>query len=620
MSAQYLSRIWTAIAPPLGNHLWQSTVFAICAGLLTLILRKNHARARYWLWLAASIKFLVPFSLLVALGSQIPWSRGSATTNTGWFFAIEPVSQPFTPPAIPLRTASPATAFPNFIHLLPALLIAAWLCGFVVVLAVWYARWRRISAAIRESALLREGREVEALRRLQSAGRTQPIKMLLSRTALEPGVFGIARPILVWPQGISERLDDTHLDAILAHELWHVRRRDNLAAAIHMVVEAIFWFHPLVWWMGARLLEERERACDQEVLESGRERQVYAESILKICEFCVGSPLACVSGVTGADLKKRIVNIMNEHVIRKLNFAKKLLLLAVGVAALTIPVMFGLAKAKPNRTEAPALITVSPAYHSISIQPATSVEDKNSSRVFSSRMINTLEGLSATNVTLRELIGLAYQVDGDVISSDQISGGPDWLNSQRYNIEAKLDQSVADELRKLTHEQRGLETGRLLQAFLADQFKLTLHRETKDLQVYALLIASAGPKLHEAKPGDTYPQGVRAPDGQPGVGMMSFAKGKLVGQAVLIKTLAGVLSHHAGRTVVDKTGLTAKYDFTLQWMPTKNDKQSEHTTQSQSSEPSIFTALQEQLGLKLEPQTDPIEALVIDHVEKPSEN
>jgi uncharacterized protein (TIGR03435 family) len=372
--------------------------------------------------------------------------------------------------------------------------------------------------------------------------------------------------------------------------------------------------------MGARLLEERERACDQEVLESGRERQVYAESILKICEFCVGSPLACVSGVTGADLKKRIVNIMNEHVIRKLNFAKKLLLLAVGVAALTIPVMFGLAKAKANRTEAPALITVSPAYHSISIQPATPVEDKNSSRVFSSRMINTLEGLSATNVTLRELIGLAYQVDGDVISGDQISGGPDWLNSQRYNIEAKLDQSVADELRKLTHEQRGLETGRLLQAFLADQFRLTLHRETKDLQVYALLIASAGPKLHEAKPGDTYPQGVRAPDGQPGVGMMSFAKGKLVGQAVLIKTLAGVLSHHAGRTVVDKTGLTAKYDFTLQWMPTKNDKQSEHTTQSQSSEPSIFTALQEQLGLKLEPQTDPIEALVIDHVEKPSEN
>src|SRR6266576_923925 len=77
---------------------------------------------------------------------------------------------------------------------------------------------------------------------------------------------------------------------MLAHELWHVQRRDNLAAAVHMLVEAVFWFHPLLWWLGARLVEERERACDEEVLEMGKERQVYAESILKICEFCVESP------------------------------------------------------------------------------------------------------------------------------------------------------------------------------------------------------------------------------------------------------------------------------------------------------------------------------------------
>jgi hypothetical protein len=128
--------------------------------------------------------------------------------------------------------------------------------------------------------------------------------MLLSRTSLEPGIFGIFRPVLVWPQGISERLEDAHLEAVLAHELWHVRRRDNLADAVHMLVEAIFWFYPLVWWMGAWLMEERERACDEAVLESGGDPKVYAESILKICEFCVASPLACVSGVTGADLKK----------------------------------------------------------------------------------------------------------------------------------------------------------------------------------------------------------------------------------------------------------------------------------------------------------------------------
>ena len=73
-----------------------------------------------------------------------------------------------------------------------------------------------------------------------------------------------------------------------------------------MVVQAIFWFHPLVWWIGARLVDERERACDEDVIRLGSEPEVYAESILKTCEFYVESPLACVAGVTGSDLKKRI--------------------------------------------------------------------------------------------------------------------------------------------------------------------------------------------------------------------------------------------------------------------------------------------------------------------------
>src|SRR5437773_11545961 len=145
----------------------------------------------------------------------------------------------------------------------------------------------------------------------------KPAEMFSSRTSLEPGIFGIARPVLIWPEKLSERLEDAHLDAILAHEVWHVRRRDNLAAAVHMVVEAIFWFHPLVWWLGSKLVEERERACDEEVLALGGERQVYAESILKVCEFCVGSPLACVGGVSGADLTKRIAYIVTKHGARK---------------------------------------------------------------------------------------------------------------------------------------------------------------------------------------------------------------------------------------------------------------------------------------------------------------
>ena len=134
------------------------------------------------------------------------------------------------------------------------------------------------------------------------------------------GSFG---RFLLWPAGISQHLQDAHLEAILTHEVQHVRRRDNLAAAMHMVVEAIFWFHPLVWWLGARLVEERERACDEEVLRLGVQPEIYAEGILKTCEFCVASPLACVSGVTGADLKQRMVRIMTQRPEDKLGFGKK---------------------------------------------------------------------------------------------------------------------------------------------------------------------------------------------------------------------------------------------------------------------------------------------------------
>ncbi len=117
-------------------------------------------------------------------------------------------------------------------------------------------------------------------------------------------MFGIFRPVLLLPEGITERLTAAQLEAILAHELCHVRRRDNLTAAIHMVVETVFWFHPLVWWIRARLIDERERACDEEVLRLGSEAEVYAESILEACKLYLESPLACVSGVTGSDLEE----------------------------------------------------------------------------------------------------------------------------------------------------------------------------------------------------------------------------------------------------------------------------------------------------------------------------
>ena len=269
-----------------------------------------------------------------------------------------------------------------------------------------------MSAATKDAVPLLEGREVEALRRMEfAAGIRKRTEIRLSQASIEPGIFGTFRPVLMWPEGISRRLEDAQLDAILAHEVRHVRMHDNLAAAIHMVVEAIFWFHPLVWWLGARLVEERERACDEDVVELGSERQVYAEGILKVCEFCLASPLACMSGVAGGDLKKRMVHIMTERMLHKLDFGRKLLLGAAGLAAIAGPIAFGLANANPTRTESAAQ-----QVHASKEEMAALVLKKVPPEYPETAKKAHIQG----QVVLRAIIGK----DGDVESLQIISGHP----------------------------------------------------------------------------------------------------------------------------------------------------------------------------------------------------
>src|SRR5882724_7340359 len=252
---------------PFANHLWQSTLFAATAVLLALVLRNNRAQARYWVWLAASVKFLVPFSMLVSVGNLFRWRGGASTIAPPVFAAAEQISQPFA-----LTFDSPLVKHSPSSQWLPELLAAIWLCGAITLLTRWFLRWRRIEAAKRQASPF----PLDA-----------PIPLLSTPSIHEPGVFGIFHPVLLLPAGIANRLTSEQLETILAHELCHVRRRDNLAAALHMLIEAIFWFHPLVWWIGARLVEERENACDEEVLRLGNQPRVYAEGILNVCKLYV---------------------------------------------------------------------------------------------------------------------------------------------------------------------------------------------------------------------------------------------------------------------------------------------------------------------------------------------
>ncbi len=544
------------------NHLWESTLFAAVVAALTLVLRKNPARVRHWLWLAASMKFLIPFSFLVSLGSQVHWRTAAPAPLAT---VVQVIGEQLSAPQVHFASSSgPSIPW-------AAIGGAVWLGGCGVVLLICCVRWWRVRSIVREASPLRLNAGIEARS---------------SRGLMEPGVFGLWWPVLLLPEGITTRLTAEQLDTIVAHELCHVRRRDNLTAAIHMVVEAAFWFHPLVWWIGARLVEERERACDEEVLRSGKQPEVYAEGILKVCRLYLESPVACVSGVTGSDLKKRIEEIMGARVAYSLNYGKRLLLAAAGIVAVAGPIVFGIVTAPASKAQQTADPSV--AFEVASIKPTEETgHSMNLNRAPGGRF-------STRNTGLKMLMTFAYDV-----RPHQISGGASWIDSEGFDIVAKAE--TADP----TIEQfRGM-----MQKLLADRFQLTFHRETREMPVYALVLAKNGPKFKVSDKDETTIQG---------------GKGQTRYQKCSMAFFAQNLSPRLGRTVLDRTGLKGEFDFTLEaTIEDEIRKRVEAGEASASSEPvgpTIFTALQEQLGLKLESTKGPVEILVIDRAVRPSSN
>jgi len=204
----------------------------------------------------------------------------------------------------------------------------------------------------------------------------------------------------------------------------------------------------------------------------------------------------------------------------------------------------------------------------------------------------------ATGVTVKFLIAQAYGV-----MEFQVSGGPSWIGNERYEINAKGESGI---------ENKPGQMGLRLQGLLADRFQLQLAGEAKEMPIYALVVAKNGAKLKESTVGV---------DGR----RMQTGRGRIEVQGIDMASLANTLSQQVGRKVLDKTGLTGNYDFKLEWTPEFGQPQGPKDGAAESAPvdsagPSLFTAMQEQLGLKLESTKGPVEVLVIDRVEKPTEN
>ncbi len=604
-------------AAALINHLWQSSLVAALAWPASLVLGRTRAKLRYAVWLTASLKFLLPFGTLLAFATPARWRPVLAVSSVPFTLAVDPRIQPFTPAAVRVAVHQPLSAAPApFLDALPALLPVVWAIGALAILAIWATQWLRMSRVMRASAPETSGAFLDTLRRLVCRLHVRRSISVVSSpdASLEPGLWGVIRPTLVWPARISDHLSEEQIEAVLAHEIMHAERRDNLTAVLHMAVQALFWFHPMVWWIGARLIDERERACDEAVLSAGSRPEAYAESLLATCRLCLASPTAAFSGVTGADLKKRIERIMANDAPRSLSTWRRCLLSATAVAAVVIPAVVGV---RVQSVLAQQIATTSDAAFDV-----TSVKPNNSGSGMISMMPAANGGFQATNVTLGFMIRTAYR-----LQDNQIVGGPSWLFEDRFDI---VGTGTAPGKPGPPFEK--------FKSLLSDRFHLVTHVEQRELPMYALVRANRDGKLGaNLTPsavdcaagagaargrGPVPPTPGEAPRCGVGLGPGSLAMG---GQPMT--AVAAQLSRLVGRIVVDKTGLSGEYNLTLTYAPDpgllgRGDLPPlvNGAPPSFPDRPSIFAAVEEQLGLKLESTKGPVDVLVIDKAEKPTQD
>jgi uncharacterized protein (TIGR03435 family) len=579
---------------------------------------------------------------------------------------------------------------------LSLLLLGVWTSGMLLLLGRWTTSWLRLRSTVQrgEPITLADG-----------------TRALLMTENVEPGVFGIASPVLVLPRGIADRLTADQLAAIVAHEQCHIQRRDNFTAVLHMLVEALFWFNPVVWWLGARLVDERERACDEAVLELTREPYAYAEAILNVCRFFVKAPVSCVSGVTGSELKQRIARILSGQSVRQLDLRRKVLLGVACVVAAGIPVTAGVVHSAQGQTQAgvkksriagtwqgrmrgpdghdmrvvlkiakdeksglsatlysidqngapmtgasvrfeegslhfvndfPGLKyegkisadgnsiggTVTQAGDSVPLvleratpetewatpapppriapmapeaKPGVEVSTVKPTQPGSSLFMLMMRGgnLVVKNLSLNSLMTFAYE-------GQQFTGGPGWMDTDKWDIEVKPDTTGMP-----SRDQMKL----IVQRVLAERFALKTHEEKREMTGYVLAVGKNGPKMTKTADASLSPNFTMGP-----LGVVHARSATMDDLAHLLQS--DVLS----RSVVNETGLTGKWDFVLQWTPDETQfagapvKVPLPATNDTNTPPPLFTAIQEQLDLKLEAQKMPVPVLVINRVERPSPN
>ncbi len=459
------------------------------------------------------------------------------------------------------------------------------------------------------------------------------VRLLTSAEVASPVAVGYRHPAVVVPPGLLERLEEGERQSVLLHEMAHLARYDDLMALVTRALGALLVLHPLGAIVLGRIEREREMACDDFVVARTGAARSYARSLARLHDLRWGAGTRLLApGILGrkSSLGDRIESLLR----RGREFSARPSLASLGVSALLLALLLGAGGMIPGwiaiaQTALPKSFyaNLPKAFEVASIRPAKPGHGSDS---------HSSNGRLWATVPISWLIERAYQ-----IMPQQLEGLPSWARSARYTIQAEAPPGMAKDfalLPKLPPEQRiqarvavRQSWNDMLQSLLIDRFKLKVHRETKRLPAYELVVAKGGPKLKPAK----------KPTGWSDKGW----RGHLVEAGASMDNFASVLSQYGpqrelGRIVIDKTGLTGRYDFTLTWTPLagKINRMSagaepggnaepapglavpDSSDSSNPSAPSIFAAIQQQLGLKLKPAKGPVQVLVVDHIEPATPN
>jgi uncharacterized protein (TIGR03435 family) len=620
-----------ALSTALVDFFWQGALVGLVLWAALVVLRNRPANVRY----AVSCLALLGIALLPILTMLSLWLQVAAPPHgsvAGTVFAVAPLDMPQTMLPIWLVPEEPRIVW---LARAQGWALPIWSAG-VFLFSVRLALGS--TAAFRLQRHSRSGDEslqsaVAALAR--RIGIHRPVKVLVSSMIDGPGMVGWWRPAILLPPSDEMGLTARQLEAVLAHELAHIRRHDYLVNIFQILTETLLFYHPVVWWISRQIRVDRELCCDDIAVRSCGDAVCYARALAILARRRAGAPVFSMAA-TGGSLVHRIQRVLGaaDGEYAPSSRIPVVVVLCLALSGVVLNLDWMQASEGPQSSDAPK-------FEVASVKP----NNRNDGLI----MVGGKGGqYRATGISLRGLIQNAYQVQ-----EFQIVGGPRWLDSDRFDIVAK-EPAGAD----VAESQPGPSRQQLmLRGLLAERFNLAVHKETRDMPIFAIVAVRPdrrlGPQLRPSAMDCSTsgaPSGGRAGNAPPQNSFDVFKQpprcGTSVGPGIILAggtTMVDIATAFSrltntgsslNRLVIDRSGLEGAYDLELRFTPDRiptfavatgtlnlpADDPRSGLPPVDPNGPSIFSAVQEQLGLKLDPQRGPVDVLVIDRVDRPTED